>query len=65
MRSNINGIVIAFLKSTTLVKYSLSALILIKYLLMINKIMSIRIKLRPYKDSLNSEFGLLATNIVK
>ncbi len=62
---NINGMIIAFFKSMTLVKYSLSALIFIRYLLIIYRIISIKIKFRPYKDSLNREFGLLATKIVR
>lgn len=62
---NINGISMTFFKSTTLVKYSLSVLIFIRYLVITNNIISIKIKSRPYKDSLNSEFGLLATKIVK
>lgn len=65
MISSINGIIMPFFKSKTSVKYSLSELIFIKYLLMINKIISIKIKSRPYKDSLNNEFGLLATKRVK
>ena len=55
----------AFFKSTTLVKYSLSVLIFIRYRAITNNIISIKIKSRPYKDSLNNEFGLLATKIVK
>lgn len=62
---NISGMIIAFFKSKTLGRYSLSALIFIKYLLMINKIISIKMKSKPYKDSLNREFGLFATKIVK
>ena len=62
---NMNGMITAFFKSKTLIKYSLSSLIFSRYLLIINRITSIRIKSRPYKDSLNKESGLFATKIVK
>ena len=32
---------------------------------MAKRIISIKIKSRPYKDSLNREFGLLATKVAK
>lgn len=60
-----NGMITVFFKSKTVSRYSSSPLIFIKYLFMKNRIMSIKIKSRPYSDSLNREFGLLATNIVK